>query len=169
MGNLKAWLGQVTTGHGFMVLAPTLMAALTGQMTWQTATPLLVGGTVGLIWPENTTLRAAAQGIAQEAVSMAGQAGRTLPLLAVCVPMVALTACSAPTTQKIEAALCVGDTIARPIALKMVNDDLSQMPAETANLVQTGTALDATLVHPMIADACAKLQGTLVGGAPAAK
>lgn len=57
----KTWIGQVTTGHAFMVLAPTLLAVLSGTMSWQLAFPLVVAGAVGLVWPENTALKDAAQ------------------------------------------------------------------------------------------------------------
>jgi len=61
--NLKLhdWLGQVTTGHGAMVLGPTLLAVAGGQMDWTSATPLLVAGVIGLLWPENTALKTAGQ------------------------------------------------------------------------------------------------------------
>lgn len=59
--SLKSWFGQVTTGHGVMVLAPTLLSVLSGTMTWTQAAPLLVAGAVGLVWPENTGLKTAAQ------------------------------------------------------------------------------------------------------------
>jgi hypothetical protein len=55
------WLGEVTTGHGAMILGPTLLAASSGTMTWPTAVPFLVAGVVGLLWPENTALKSAAQ------------------------------------------------------------------------------------------------------------
>lgn len=59
--NFNAWISQVTTGHGFMVLAPTVLAAADGTVSWQTAIPLLVAGSIGLLWPENAPLKAAAQ------------------------------------------------------------------------------------------------------------
>ena len=59
--NTKTWIGQVTTGHGFMVLAPTLIAALSGTMNWTVAAPLLLAGVVGLAWPENRALKDATQ------------------------------------------------------------------------------------------------------------
>lgn len=62
MGKFASWFGQVTTGQGVMVLAPTILAAMSGQMTWQAAAPLLVGGVVGLIWPERTGAAAPAGG-----------------------------------------------------------------------------------------------------------
>lgn len=62
--NTKTWIGQVTTGHGFMVIAPTLLAVLSGTMSWTIAFPLLVAGVVGLVWPENTRLKDAAQTVA---------------------------------------------------------------------------------------------------------
>ena len=58
---LKTWIGQVTTGQGVMVIVPTLCAALSGAMDWAIAAPLLLAGVVGLLWPENIALKAAAQ------------------------------------------------------------------------------------------------------------
>ena len=55
------WLGEVTTGHGAMIIGPTLMAVSSGTMDWQTAVPFLAAGVVGLLWPENTALKSAAQ------------------------------------------------------------------------------------------------------------
>lgn len=55
------WLGEVTTGHGAMILGPTLLAASSGTMDWPTAVPFLAAGVIGLFWPENTALKAAAQ------------------------------------------------------------------------------------------------------------
>ena len=64
--NTKIWIGQVTTGHGFMVLAPTFLAMLSGTMTWNVAFPLLAAAIVGLVWPENTGLKDAAQTVAAD-------------------------------------------------------------------------------------------------------
>jgi hypothetical protein len=60
------WIGEVTTGHGAMILGPTLLAASSGTMSWPTAVPFLVAGVVGLLWPENTALKSAAQTAAQD-------------------------------------------------------------------------------------------------------
>lgn len=49
-----------------MVLASTVLAVLSGTMTWQTAMPLLAAGVVGLVWPENTALKSAAQTVAAD-------------------------------------------------------------------------------------------------------
>jgi hypothetical protein len=68
--SLKFWLGQVTTGHGFMILAPTTLAALTGTMSWTSAAPLLTAGVVGLIWPENTALQDASKSAASDIASL---------------------------------------------------------------------------------------------------
>ena len=58
---LTAWSGQVTTGHGFMIIAGTLFSVFTGSVTWTSAAPLLVAAVVGLVWPENTALQTAAR------------------------------------------------------------------------------------------------------------
>jgi hypothetical protein len=59
--SFSEWIGEVTTGHGAMILGPTLLAASSGTMSWPTAVPFLVAGVVGLLWPENTALKSAAQ------------------------------------------------------------------------------------------------------------
>lgn len=48
----RDWMGEVTTGHGAMILVPTLLAVASDAMTWETAAPLLAAGVIGLIWPE---------------------------------------------------------------------------------------------------------------------
>lgn len=65
-----SWLGQVTTGHGVMILGPTLLAAAAGTMPWGAAIPLLVAGLVGLLWPENAGLQAATSTIATDVESL---------------------------------------------------------------------------------------------------
>ncbi len=54
------WLSQVTTGHGCMVIVSTMVAFLSGTISWPAAVPLLVAGIVGLLWPENKNLQRAA-------------------------------------------------------------------------------------------------------------
>ena len=53
-----------------MILAPTLFAALAGSMNWETAAPLLAAGVVGLVWPENTALKAAAKTTVSDMAAM---------------------------------------------------------------------------------------------------
>ncbi len=59
----RDWMGEITTGHGAMILVPTLLAVASEAMTWETAAPLLVAGVIGLIWPER---RPGAPAIGQE-------------------------------------------------------------------------------------------------------
>jgi hypothetical protein len=70
LNSLKTWFGEVTTGHGVMVLSGTLLAVLSGGMTWAGAAPLLVAGVLGLIWPENTALLTAGQAAATDVVGI---------------------------------------------------------------------------------------------------
>lgn len=67
MNAISNWAGQVTTGHGAMVLVGTLLACLHGDMTWAAGSPLLAAGFIGVIWPENTGLAAQASKIASDA------------------------------------------------------------------------------------------------------
>ena len=70
--SLSSWFGQVTTGHGFMILAPTLLAALGGELPWSAAAPLLLAGGLGLAWPENTALQSADAAAASDVATMVG-------------------------------------------------------------------------------------------------
>ena len=67
--SLKSWLGQVTTGHGFMILGSTVLAVASGTMTMSAAAPLLAAGVVGLVWPENTELQTAVQSAVKDTVT----------------------------------------------------------------------------------------------------
>jgi hypothetical protein len=67
--SFSTWLGEVTTGHGVMIVGGTLLSVLTGSVSWLGAAPLLAAGFVGLIWPENTALQTAAQQAATDAES----------------------------------------------------------------------------------------------------
>jgi hypothetical protein len=70
LNSLKSWFGEVTTGHGVMVLSGTLLSVLSGGMTWAGAAPLLAAGVIGLIWPENTALQTAGQAVATDVVGV---------------------------------------------------------------------------------------------------
>lgn len=76
--SIRAWYGQVTTGAGCMLLAPTLLALLAHQVTLQQAAPALLAGVVGLIWPENKALMRAVQSGAAQAVAAAPAATASL-------------------------------------------------------------------------------------------
>lgn len=55
--NFSNWFGQATTGAGFATLLGAASSVASGAVTWQHALPLIVGGVVGLVWPENTKLQ----------------------------------------------------------------------------------------------------------------
>jgi hypothetical protein len=67
---LKTWAGEVTTGHGVMVLSGTLLGIISGQIPWSGAAPLVTAGVIGLIWPENAALQAAGQTVATDAAGL---------------------------------------------------------------------------------------------------
>ena len=64
--DLNTWIGQVTTGHGAMILGPTLLATASGTIDWQTAIPFLAAGVIGLLWPENVPMQSAARTVASD-------------------------------------------------------------------------------------------------------
>jgi hypothetical protein len=70
INSLKAWIGQVTTGHGVMILASTFLAALSGSVPWTIAGPMLMAGVIGVLWPENVPLREASQATAADIATM---------------------------------------------------------------------------------------------------
>lgn len=53
--------GQKTTGVGISALLAALAGVAAGTMSWQQAIPLLIGGLVGILYPENPQMKAAAQ------------------------------------------------------------------------------------------------------------
>jgi len=71
MTDLKKWFGQITTGHGATVIASALLGAATGTVSWQAAIPIIAGGIILLIWPENSNLAAQVQSVATHAVEAA--------------------------------------------------------------------------------------------------
>lgn len=53
---LRQWLGQITTGFAAAGGVATLLAVLTGVLTWQQAVAPLVSALVLAIWPEHKPL-----------------------------------------------------------------------------------------------------------------
>ena len=68
--SLKIWFGQVTTGHGVMIIGSTLLGVLSGSVSWPIAAPLLVAGATGLVWPENMALQSTSQAAATDLAKM---------------------------------------------------------------------------------------------------
>jgi hypothetical protein len=90
--SLRAWFGQVTTGHGFMIIAGAVLSVLAGTTNWIVASPLLVAGVIGLLWPENTALRAAAQATVVDVEAMAAAYNAAKPPQATAADVAALVA-----------------------------------------------------------------------------
>ncbi len=151
----NTWIGQVTTGHGFMVLVPTLCAAIAGTMSWNVALPLLAAGVVGLAWPENAPLKDAAQTVATDLEKLYAQYNTNAVATAASAPLppdpgkaaiglavfaaigLSLAACSGqtPAQQAVELRMaeCLADTAAR-IAIGMPNTtgpDCQPVPANS--------------------------------------
>lgn len=159
------WIGQVTTGHGFMVLAPTLVAAFSGTMSWHTALPLIVAGIVGLIWPENAGLKTTAQTAATDlmdvyaqyqtdTVTVASNApvppgpGKTAAGLAILAAIgLSLSACTGqtPTQQaaEVRAVECIADTVAKVAAAPNAPGGTVAQVASAATVVGNQLATDA--------------------------
>lgn len=100
MQKITAWFGQVTTGHGMMVLAPTLLMALTGQMSWPSAIPLLFAGAIGLVWPENKPLQADAQAFATDVGKVLVKTAAMIVLALVMIGVLVACGTSGPALQK---------------------------------------------------------------------
>ena len=69
MKMLLDWAQQPTTVAGISTIAGTLVSVMIGQIGWPAAIPLLVGGGVGILLPDNTRARDAAVVIAQAGVA----------------------------------------------------------------------------------------------------
>jgi hypothetical protein len=151
--NFRTWIGEVTTGHGVMILGPTLLAAFSGTMSWPTAVPFLVAGVVGLAWPENTVLRSVAQAGALDVedlitayrtgVSHGGSGGSTA----------VAAATSVPRSPRATAMSALAVLVAAGLALTAC---ANQTPAQTA-------ATEATIASGLLclADATGKVIATV--------
>lgn len=175
--NLSAWIGQVTTGHGAMILGPTLLAVASGTMSWQTAIPLLVAGAIGLLWPENTALKTAAQNAATDVEALiaayrsgldhgaaivaepkppapeaaSGNATAALSLMAGLLLAGIVSACTAQ--QQTDVAIgCNLDQSFQPIAADLL---ATLVPASS-----DAVSIDDLLVHPAVVAYCQSLGGT---------
>ena len=168
----KIWIGQVTTGHGFMLLAPTLLAVLSGTMTWAIAFPLLVAGVVGLMWPENAALEDVAKTMATEfeaaivrvqgGVAKAAASGSLPPdprKTAACFAVLAalaftLSACSNQTpaqqAAEIKAIECIADTTAKVAQANTTKTSNVQTAANTATALGTSLATDPACSAPVV-------------------
>jgi hypothetical protein len=69
--SLKSLWGQVTTGHGAAAIMGVLTAVYTGQMSWPTAIPTLIGAAFLVAYPENAPASAAAAKVATDLVPAA--------------------------------------------------------------------------------------------------
>jgi hypothetical protein len=69
--NLRAFLRQPTTVGGLAALSGTIAAALSGQMTWRAALPLVVGAIVSILLPDDSAASANAAALARAAEALA--------------------------------------------------------------------------------------------------
>jgi hypothetical protein len=66
---LLAYLRQPTSIAGISAIVGTLMGLLSGNMTWESAAPLLVGAMVAIILPDNTSAKVAAATLVKDAIA----------------------------------------------------------------------------------------------------
>ena len=170
----KTWIGQVTTGHGFMILAPTLLAALSGTMSWNAAFPLLVAAVVGLAWPENAGLKDATQTVAADLEKVYTQYANNTVAVAANAPLppdprqtaagisilaaigLALTACAGQTpaqqAAELRAVECIADTAAKIAAAAAAPvfgiAEAAAAATIVGNTLSTDPACGAALVKP---------------------
>jgi|WetSurMetagenome_2_1015567.scaffolds.fasta_scaffold13380_6 hypothetical protein len=69
--DLSRIFSQVTTGTGVSAILAAVTAVASGQLTWTQAAPVIVGGVVAIIWPENKPLQSASQSAATDLVAAA--------------------------------------------------------------------------------------------------
>jgi hypothetical protein len=62
----SSWIGQTTTGHGVMIVVPTLLAVASGSISLGAAVPLLLAGVIGLLWPENAAAQSTGKAVAMD-------------------------------------------------------------------------------------------------------
>jgi hypothetical protein len=69
MEKFNAWRRQPTTVAGFAVILGVISGVLSHQMSWAAAIPVLVGGIVSMILPDNSTAKADAVAVANVIVN----------------------------------------------------------------------------------------------------
>lgn len=69
MGKLSIWLRQPTTIAGISTFFGTVVALLCKQMSLTEAAPLLAGGLVSIVLPDNTAAKQQAEDLAKEVVA----------------------------------------------------------------------------------------------------
>jgi hypothetical protein len=146
---LQSWITQVTTGHGFMILVPTLVAAISGTLPWSSAVPLLTAALVGLIWPENPSAKQTAQSAAIDIEA----------LIAACRPSPTKTTTAPPTTGSVPNVPARNTTAALIGALLLGTMSLAACTNQTAAQQAAGLqAVASGLV--CVADAAGKVTAT---------
>jgi hypothetical protein len=73
MGTLGTWLRQPTTVAGISTFFGTVIALLLKQMSLAEAAPLLAGGAMSIILPDNSTAKQQAEELAKDIVTGAAQ------------------------------------------------------------------------------------------------
>ncbi len=68
MNILLAWILQPSSVAGISALFGTVFAVLTHQMSWAQALPVLAGGAVAVVLPDNSVVKADAQSLAADVV-----------------------------------------------------------------------------------------------------
>jgi hypothetical protein len=71
MGKLSIWLRQPTTIAGISTFFGTVVALLCKQISLAEAAPLLAGGFMSIVLPDNTAAKQQAEGLAKEVVGQA--------------------------------------------------------------------------------------------------
>jgi hypothetical protein len=169
----NSWAGQVTTGHGVMILAPTLLAMLAGTMSWSVALPLLVAGIVGLAWPENEALKDAARTTTtdletavaayQRSLAATGSKGSVPPvpgpsgLAVLAVAGLSLVACSGTTPEQKAAEMrtlelgiaCLADTTTKVAVVAATPTPDAMKVADAATVVGSEFAADPACGAPV--------------------
>jgi hypothetical protein len=91
MASIISWLRQTTTGAGFSALIGTVVAMASGQLAWQAALPLIVGGVLAIAWPEKPGLRADAETVVDNALKVYADATANSATSGTTAPSVTVT------------------------------------------------------------------------------
>ena len=68
LGALRVWVRQPTTVAGISTVAGTGMGILSGTVTWQAAVPIVLGGIVAMVLPDNSGARNSVERTAADAM-----------------------------------------------------------------------------------------------------
>ena len=81
--SIEDWLRQPTTILGVATIAGTIAEGVNRELSWAAAAPVIAGGLVAIVWPEQPSTKAAVEQTVKDGLAVVvskGSAGSTMTL-----------------------------------------------------------------------------------------